>query len=123
MNPNKRVLIVEDEWIVAEDHAMIFRDAGFGVVGPASTVAQAMELIDQQDIDVATLDVSLADDEASYPVAERLVNLGVPFLFLSGYLNHDLPEEYRQQQVLSKPTTPEQLVRAVRSLLGKPPSA
>lgn len=117
-----RVLIVEDEWIVAEDHASVLRDAGYDVVGPVSMVEASLKLIDGEHVDAAILDIGLSADN-SYPVAARLQELGVPFVFVSGYLAENLPDELSHQSVLSKPAVPEEMIAAVRRLLAETDSA
>ncbi|PWV99841.1 CheY-like chemotaxis protein [Hoeflea marina] len=112
-----RVLIVEDEWIVAEDHASVLRDAGYEVVGPASTVETSLDLINSEPINAAILDISLSRED-SYPVVDRLEELGVPYVFLSGYLAEDLPEGFRDRPLLSKPAVPEEMLAAVRKLIA-----
>jgi CheY-like chemotaxis protein len=80
----KRVLIVEDEALVALELEMAFADAGAEVIGPALSLAQALALAGAEDIDYAVLDVDLAG-EAVYPVAELLQRRGVRFLFHTGH--------------------------------------
>lgn len=80
----KRVLVVEDEVVLAMMLEDLFADAGAHVVGPAATVEQAIALIDSQPIDVALLDVCLRD-QRSDPVAESLRKRGVPYVLATGY--------------------------------------
>lgn len=80
-----RLLIVEDEMIVAavlEDMADFL---GYDVVGSAGTVSAAMRLAQSQDFDVALLDVELSGGERSIAIAQMLEARGIPYLFLSGY--------------------------------------
>ncbi len=81
----KRVLVVEDEVVLAMMLEDLFADAGAHVVGPAATVEQAIALIDSQPIDVALLDVCLRDHQFSDPVAESLRKRGVPYVLATGY--------------------------------------
>jgi CheY-like chemotaxis protein len=115
---DKRVLVVEDEAIVAmlvEDELI---DAGAKVIGPASSVEEALRLIEDAAPDgglsVAVLDIHL-DGERVSPVADRLAALGVPFLFATGYGEgcdtggHDAP-------VLRKVFHPAALITALKAL-------
>lgn len=111
-----RILIVEDEWLVAEDHAQTLRDCGYSVIGPCATVESALDTINQETIDAALLDVELRN-EKSFAVAEALIRLGVHFAFLSGHSKHDLPEALRGEVILSKPVAPNLLVRAIEDLM------
>jgi DNA-binding response OmpR family regulator len=113
------VLIVEDEWVIAEDHKLTLHDAGYSVVGPCASVSDALAAIDTHRVDAAFLDVQLSY-EKSYPVAERLRELGIPFAFLSGYDDRTLPVSLKRQRVLSKPVEPARLVAAAATMtLGK----
>ncbi len=88
----KRILVVEDESLIAMLLEMALQDEGCIVVGPASRVAEALELaVDGQHLDGALLDVNLAG-EAVFPVAEALASRAVPFLLLSGYGDQAVPE-------------------------------
>jgi CheY-like chemotaxis protein len=80
-----RLLIVEDETIVAavlEDMADFL---GYDVVGSAATVGAAMIIAQREDFDVALLDVELGAGQRSFVIAELLESRGIPYLFLSGY--------------------------------------
>lgn len=96
------ILIVEDEWLIAEDYASTLRGAGHRVVGPCSTVKSALSAIEQNPVDAALLDMELGG-EKSFPVAERLHERDIPFTFFSGHAERELPHNLRGQQVLSKP--------------------
>src|SRR5215207_10159342 len=96
------VLIVEDDWLIAEDHAGILRGAGYCVIGPCASVGSALAAIDGNSIHAALLDVDLRI-EKSYPVALRLQQLGIPFLFISGKDEKDVAGELSSGNFLSKP--------------------
>ena len=109
------VLIVEDEWVIAEDHTITLRDAGYEIVGPCASVSEALSAICTHHVDAAFLDVQLRN-ERSYPVAEKLKELGIPFMLLSGYDERNLPAPLKSMQVLSKPVEPSRLVAAAESM-------
>jgi len=103
----KRVLVVEDEVLLAMMLEDVFSDAGAHVVGPAATVEQAIALIASEAIDVALLDVWLRDKRSDL-VAETLRQRGVPYVLATGYSNPDgaelasaptLPKPYRFEQL------------------------
>ena len=77
-------------------------DLGCAVVGPASSVNQALAMIDAEAIDAAVLDVNL-NGKMSYPIADALTARGVPFAFSTGYDNDTLLDDYRSFPVLQKP--------------------
>ncbi len=115
MSTAARILVVEDEWLLAEDHAFLLRKAGFEVVGPAASVRDALQLIDAQKVDLALLDIGLAE-ETSFPIAKRLDALGIPFVFLSGHFGEDHPSHFPHRQILSKPAAPDEMIAALRAL-------
>jgi DNA-binding response OmpR family regulator len=113
-----RVLVVEDEAIVAIDIAEQLTDAGFVVVGPAPSVAKALKLIVEVRCDVAILDVNLRDETAE-AVARELRSRRTPFLFMSAVSRDHLPSGFKEEVLLSKPARSEVLVAALQSLVGR----
>jgi CheY-like chemotaxis protein len=114
---SRRVLVVEDEMIVAWLLEDMLAELGCAVVGPAVSVDQALAMIDAQPIDVAVLDVNL-NGQTSYPIADVLATRGVPFVFSTGYDKDRLPDGYRTCPVLQKPFRRSQLVDALAKLLA-----
>ncbi len=80
----KRVLLVEDSFLVASSIARMLEDIGCRVVGPYATVGDAMGAVEAGSVDAGVLDVNLGD-ETSEPVAAELLSRGVPFVFVTGY--------------------------------------
>lgn len=113
-----RVLVVEDEAIVAIDIAEQLVQAGFVVVGPAPSVAKALRLIVEEGCDVAVLDVNLRDETAE-PVARELRSRRTPFLFMSAVSRDHLPAEFNDKVLLPKPTRPSVLVAALQSSIAE----
>lgn len=114
-----QVLIVEDEYLVSITTEEYLNDLGCDAVHTAFRLEEAMEQVQTLPLDLALLDVNLAG-KLSYPVAEILKSRGIPFLFLTGYGLAGLPESLRNAAVLSKPFDEESLVKALRTVLGKP---
>jgi CheY-like chemotaxis protein len=114
-----RVLIVEDEWLLAELLEATVRGLGLDVVGPASSVTSALELLNTETVTVAILDVSLGGEARSFPLAQTLLQRKIPFLFITGYLGTDLPPEFSRQILLSKPLRPETVGPKLRELLAQ----
>ncbi len=110
-----KVLIVEDEWLIADDYSSILHEAGHRVVGPCPTVKAALLVIDKEQVDAALLDLELRG-ETSIPVAERLLELQIPFTFLSGHSVKELPRHVHDQRLLSKPANPARLLAAVAEM-------
>jgi CheY-like chemotaxis protein len=105
------VLVVEDDALVAFDLESMLESAGCVVVGPASQLEEAVTLASEGLFDVALLDIHLRG-EAVYPAADILTGRGIPFLFLSGYDESDLPPRFHGCPLYRKPySAPELLVR------------
>lgn len=98
----RRILVVDDEPLVALLIEDLLEDAGAEVVGPASSVAGALGLIESKAPDGALLDVNL-EGELVYPVARVLSQLGVPFAFVTGYGLLGVDPAFRSVTVLAKP--------------------
>jgi DNA-binding NarL/FixJ family response regulator len=88
-----RLLIVEDEYLLAREMADYFEDIGAEIVGPVGTVEQALALIASSPIQIAVLDVNLRDERV-YPVANDLTSKKIPFVFASGYGSELEPDAY-----------------------------
>lgn len=99
----RRVLVLEDTALVAMEMEAVLADAGYDVVGPAATVAEALLLIEEPGVDAAVLDVNL-QGETSFPVAAALRGRGTPFIFVTGYSNRAVfPPELLDAPRLTKP--------------------
>ena len=103
-----RVLIVEDEAIVAMLLEQMLEDLGCTVAGTAGQLAAAVTLVNGADADVAILDMNLAGDRVD-PVARILADKAMPFVFASGYGEDGLSAEWRGRPVLPKPFRLEEL--------------
>ena len=113
-----RVLIVEDEWLVAEDYSSTLRAAGYAIVGPTPSVERALALIADTEIRVALPDINL-NRETSYTVAERLAECNIPFAFMTGYATCDLPTALSGRMGVSKSISEAALLATVRQLLAE----
>ncbi|CAA9416239.1 MAG: hypothetical protein AVDCRST_MAG15-1908 [uncultured Rubellimicrobium sp.] len=113
----KRILVVEDEVIVAMLIEDILSDQGATIVGPAARVAKALELVAEGPLDGAVLDVNLAG-EMTTPVAEELRRRGIPFAFATGYGAAGLPEGFAGQPLLQKPFQEHDLNRVMAEVIG-----
>lgn len=113
----KTILVVEDDFILASEYAIILEGAGWQVVGPAATVNQAMDLLRDNQPTAALLDLHLRRDLAT-PVAETLLERGIPFLAVSAAENLvELGgEAFRGIRNLGKPIQPTELVHAVNGI-------
>ena len=113
-----RILIVEDEMLVAMNIEDMLLELGHEVAGLASRLTPALALAGEAEIDAAVLDVNLAGEQ-SFPVADLLDRRGVPFLFATGYGLGGIEERYRGRVVLQKPFRLADLGAAIRSAVDR----
>lgn len=110
-----RVLVIEDEAMVAMLLEAMLEDLGHTIAGSAAKIEDAIRLIAETQADAAILDVNLHGKE-TYPLAEALKARGIPFVFATGYDSSGLREEWRGTKVLQKPFQVKDLSEAVSSL-------
>jgi DNA-binding NtrC family response regulator len=111
---SRRILIVEDEYFLADDLERVLRAEGAEVIGPISSLNEARGLIDDR-LDAAVLDVKIQDGEV-FAVADELSRLLVPFAFATGYDAETLPHRFRTRVRLEKPYTPLAVVGLIERL-------
>ncbi len=112
-----RILIVEDEMLVAMNIEDMLLDLGHEVAGLASRLEPALSLAREGEFDLAMLDVNLAG-QTSFPVAEILAGRGIPFLFATGYGVKGIDPAYRGYPVLQKPFRARDLEVALTEACG-----
>lgn len=118
-----RVLVVEDNFLLAEVISDTLESYGCRVVGPAADVASAARLARESEFDGAVLDINLFG-EFCFPVVEALVERGLPFLFLTGYDNKRvIPPQYRSVPRLSKPVDPAKMSAAIAANFTPQPAS
>jgi len=113
----RKVLVIEDEFYLAEDLAGALRDQGAEVLGPMATVEAARRAVADDGFDCAVLDMNLRG-EASAPIADALRDAGVPMLMVTGYSRDALPERLQDVPYVEKPTEAARVATAVTELLG-----
>ncbi len=112
------LLLVEDSLIIALDAEDILKRLGAAHVATSATVEGALDTLRASRPTIAVLDINLGD-QTSYPIADRLLELGVPFLFATGYGEQaDLPTDHSSRRVLQKPYTLENVARALAELMA-----
>ena len=110
-----RILVVEDDMMIAVIIEEVLLNLGCVVVGPVGKLDAALRLANDEALDAAILDVTIRGGD-TFPVAERLQARGVPFALASGYGDWALPDAYRHQPRLTKPFTVQDLETRVRAL-------
>lgn len=114
----RRVLVVEDESLVAMLLETILEDMGCLPVGPASTVDEGLAMaVDGERLDAALLDVNVAGREV-FPIADALRERGVPFVFSTGYGEGGLPDDWRGHPTVQKPFTENAIREALMKAMG-----
>jgi CheY-like chemotaxis protein len=113
-----RILVVEDEYLIRMLLEDMLTDLGYEIAGAVGTIAEASEIAEKAEFDLAILDVNL-DGKEIYPVADILTARGLPFVFVSGYGEGSLAEPYRGRPALQKPFQAEQLEATLTGLLAK----
>jgi len=114
---NRKVLVVEDEMMIAMLIEDMLDEFGCRLVGPATNVPRALELIGKEDVQVAVLDLNL-DGQDTYTIADALRQKSVPFIFATGYGVSGLREEYGDRPVLQKPFQAKDLETALAQALA-----
>lgn len=115
----KRILVVEDEALIAVMVEDMLSELGSIVVGPAATIEQALTLLAHEEIDAAVLDVNIRGERID-PVAEALAARGVPMLFATGYGEVRLANGVAAT-VIDKPYTQEKLARGLATAMAAAP--
>ena len=114
-----KILVVEDEFIIALDLSETVKDLGYELEGPYEGNKQAIEALDGELPDCAILDVFTADGEV-YPLADRLSEAGVPIVFHSGHVTPaEVMARYPDAQACAKPCPPDRLIDALQEAVAK----
>jgi DNA-binding response OmpR family regulator len=116
-----RVLVVEDDALLAMDLEQILSQAGSVVLGPCCTVDDALARAAEEMPDVAILDMNLRGVMV-FPVADLLADAGVPFIVVSGHTRGVLPARHRGRPFLTKPFDAARLTALLRELLAAQPA-
>jgi DNA-binding response OmpR family regulator len=114
-----RVLVVEDEYLVAALIQDMLEAAGCVVTGPIPRLPEALDAADRDSYDAAVLDINLGGARID-PVAAVLSRRNVPFLFVTGYGANGLPREYAGRPRLCKPFRMADLIGTLSSLVKSP---
>ena len=114
--PGKRVLIVEDNPVLAFDIHDVISATGVETVGPALDLATGLQLAREHELDAALLDIDLGG-EYVWPLARELKQHNVPFAFISAECRRDyLPEPFRDSICLEKPARSQEIVETLASI-------
>ncbi len=112
-----RLLVVEDEYLIRMLLEDMLVDLGYDVAAAVGTIAEAREAASTGDFQAAILDVNL-DGQEVFPLADILVERGLPFVFVTGYGEGSLPDPYRSRPALQKPFQAERLKETLSGMLA-----
>ena len=112
----RKILIVEDEAPIALDLATAVQQAGGIVIGPVASVAGAHAAMAENRLDGALLDIRLRN-ETSFPLADVLAVLNIPFVFVSGISSALMPYTHRERPLFDKPYDATEVISALAGLI------
>jgi two-component SAPR family response regulator len=115
----RRILVVEDEMLIAVNIEDALMELGCEIVGPVASLDDALVLAGREILDAAILDVTIRNGTV-FPVAEKLLARDIPFVLASGYGDWALPESMRDKPRLTKPYTMTELEKQIRLLCRAP---
>lgn len=117
-----RVLLVEDMALLLLDLEELLTQLGLDVVARAATVEEGVACAQSHELDVAVLDVDLGGHRST-PIAHVLADRKIPFIFITGFADAELPARFQQYPRISKPFTIAQLSDALAAVTARPPAA
>jgi CheY-like chemotaxis protein len=118
----RRVLVVEDEYFLADDICRALRSAGADVAGPVGEIEEALRILhDGSVVDGAVLDVNLRN-EMVFPLAQELRTRHLPFVFTTGYDPVSIAPEFQDVPLWEKPIDIASMIRGLGGLIGGRPS-
>jgi DNA-binding response OmpR family regulator len=115
----KRIVVVEDDFVLATDICRTLRELGATVLGPAPTPFYAMHLIGGKKIDAAVLDVRLHGTTV-FEVADLLLDRGVPIIFATASDRNSIPSRFHDAPLLEKPFDRKRLVAEIHAMTRRP---
>ena len=113
-----RILVVEDEALLAMELEQVLEAAGYTIIGPCSNLKSAAEASRGEAINLALLDINL-NGEMVYPLADELSEEGIPFILMTGYDTSSLPERFRGAPRVSKPFDPAPLAEKIQRMRSR----
>ncbi|MGJ4945900.1 response regulator [Bradyrhizobium sp. HKCCYLS1011] len=113
----RSVLVIEDDYYLADDARQTLEDAGASVLGPVSSMEDALDLLDQTNPDCALVDINLGAGP-SFASARAIRSRNIPLIFLTGYDASTIPSEFADAPRLQKPVDARKLLAAVAALVA-----
>jgi two-component SAPR family response regulator len=116
VRPPPRVLVVEDQMLLALALTSLLEDIGCEAVGPVAQVVTALPIVMKEPLDAALLDIRLADESVE-PIVAILIRRGIPFAFVTGHARDQIPIALRDRPYVGKPFTDSEIKTVMRELL------
>lgn len=113
-----RVMVVEDEYLLADELSKTLQASGAELVGPCPDLEAGLTAIEEKEVDVAILDIRLAGEDC-FPIADELTQRDIPFVFLSGHERDVLPARYKQARHYLKPMPPSEIPSLISLCLSE----
>ena len=118
----RRILVVEDEYMIADDMQRELEALGAEVVGPAGSLGEAMNMLQHAEVNLAVIDVNLGGEKA-FPLADALQARDLHFVFTTGYDQAALPDRYAAVPRCEKPVNMRRLISALLKSGARPASS
>jgi DNA-binding response OmpR family regulator len=112
-NSARRVLLVEDDWMISLMLHEMIEELGFSVEGPISTLIEGVASAEITDVDFAVLDYDLGNGNNAVPIANILTARQIPFAFATGRGREEISAEFADIPLIYKPVLPEELLRVI----------
>ena len=116
VRPPPRVLVVEDQMLLALALTSLLEDIGCEAVGPVAQVVTALPIVMKEPLDAALLDIRLGDESVE-PIAAILIRRGIPFGFVTGHARDQIPSALRDRPYVGKPFSDSEIKAIMRELL------
>jgi DNA-binding response OmpR family regulator len=118
MYSGSKILVVEDNYLLAQVVCDFVAECGFDPIGPASGLETGLVYAREAPLDGAILDINL-DGHFCFPICSVLVQRGIPFCFLTGYSHLSMiPQQFRGAPLVSKPFEPEEMRSVIEMMLS-----
>lgn len=117
MTPLPKVLVLDDQQLIAFSLAKMLEENGFEVLGPYANVSSALDCVENLNPDIAILDINMGDGTTSESLADELVEKNLPFAFVTGYGSAEvISPRFKDIIKMHKPVRSAQFIEMVKSL-------
>jgi len=119
MTPLPKVLILDDQQLIAYNMAKMLEKSGFEIIGPYANISTALKGLENLNPDIAILDINMGDGTTSEPLADELMERNIPFAFVTGYGSVDIiSTRFKDIIKMHKPVRSDQFIEMVKKLVA-----